>query len=203
MSGMLNCLGMLAGLAALLPAATSARAESDVERIFGHIAASGEAYACFSRHYTKAHLASHPEQNVTDMLVYVTRQVGPDPYYSLNMQVNFRHIRKPFQISGGCSESEDGRQTLGCGVECDGGSLAVRVKDESAILVEIPDQVRIYDPSADADDETNGADSIPRNARFGADDKLFRLDRTDLKDCLPVIYDEETREKIAKGVITQ
>lgn len=201
MSGMLKSLVVLAGLAALLSVATSARAESDVERIFGHIAASGEAYACFSRHYTKAHLASHPEQNVTDMLVYVTRQVGPDPYYSLNMQVNFRHIRKPFQISGGCSESEDGKHPLGCGVECDGGSLAVRVKDENAILVDIPEQVRIYDPSADAD--ADGTDAIPRNARFGADDKLFRLDRTSLKDCLPVIYDEETRVRVAKGLITR
>ncbi|MFM2281947.1 MAG: hypothetical protein RLZZ444_4178, partial [Pseudomonadota bacterium] len=43
MSGMRNCLGMLAGLAAALSAAAPASAESDVERIFGHIPASGEA----------------------------------------------------------------------------------------------------------------------------------------------------------------
>jgi len=170
---------------------------SDVVKIFGREPGTGDAHACFVRHYTKAHLKSHPEQNVTDMIAYVGKQTGPDPYYMINLQVNFRQLPKPFQVSGSCSQSTDGKQTLGCGVECDGGSLSVRVKNESAILVEIPDSVRLFDPSATAEGD------LPKGARFGSDDKLFRLDRADLKNCLSIIYDEEIKAKVQSGVITQ
>jgi len=173
-------------------------AHADVVKMFGREPGAGDAHACFVRHYTRAHLKSHPEQNVTDMIAYVGKQTGPDPYYMINLQVNFRQLPKPFQVSGSCSQSADGKQTLGCGVECDGGSLSVRVKNESAILVEIPDSVRLYDPSSN--DEF--AD-LPKGARFGADDKLFRLDRADLKDCLSIIYDEEIKAKVQSGAITQ
>lgn len=178
----------------------SAGAPEDVVRIFGRDPGEGQAHACFVRHYSSAHLASHPDQNVTDMLLYVSKQEGADPYYGLSMQVNFRHLQKPFQVSGSCGESADGKSTLGCGVECDGGSLSVRVKDDMSLLVEIPESVRLYDPS-DAEAEP-GAD-LPAGARFGADDKLFRLDRTDLKNCAPVIYDEEVKSKVMQGVTTQ
>lgn len=183
--------------AAVLPEMAHADA-SDVVKIFGRDPGTGDAHACFVRHYAKAHLKSHPEQNVTDMIAYVGKQPGPDPYYMINLQVNFRQFNKPFQVSGSCSQSTDGEQTLGCGVECDGGSLSVRVKNESAILVEIPDSVRLFDPSSN--DES--AD-LPKGARFGSDDKLFRLDRADLKDCLPIIYDEEIKAKVQSGAITQ
>jgi hypothetical protein len=171
--------------------------QSDVVKIFGRDPGTGDAHACFVRHYTKAHLKSHPDQNVTDMIAYVSKQAGLDAYYAINLQVNFRQLLKPFQVSGSCSQSTDGEQTLGCGVECDGGSLSVRVKDESAILVEIPDSVRLYDASATEEGD------LPTGARFGSDDKLFRLDRTELKDCLPVIYDDEIKAKVMSGAITQ
>jgi hypothetical protein len=171
--------------------------QSDVVKIFGRDPGTGDAHACFVRHYTKAHLKAHPDQNVTDMIAYVGKQTGPDPYYMINLQVNFRQLPKPFQVSGSCSQSSDGKQTLGCGVECDGGSLSVRVKNESAILVEIPDSVRLFDPSA-----TEEGDDLPRGARFGSDDKLFRLDRTELKDCAAVIYDDEIKARVLSGAIT-
>ena len=170
---------------------------SDLVKLFGRDPGTGAAHACFVRRYTKAHLASHPDQNVTTMHAYVSKQEGADPYYSINLQVNFRQIKKPFQVSGSCSENAE-TGALGCGVECDGGSLSVRVKNEQSILVDIPDSVRLFDPSAG--DEF--AD-LPQGARFGSDDKLFRLDRTELSDCLPVIYDEEIKAKVISGAITQ
>ena len=183
---------------ALISLSTPAFAQaSDVVSIFGRDPGTGDAHACFVRHYTKAHLKSHPDQNVTDMIAYVGKQAGPDPYYMINLQVNFRQLLKPFQVSGSCSQSTDGKQTLGCGVECDGGSLSVRVKNESAILVEIPDSVRLFDPSVTEEGD------LPKGARFGSDDKLFRLDRAELKDCLPVIYDDEIKAKVMSGAITQ
>ena len=172
--------------------------ESDVVKIFGRDPGKGDAHACFVRHYTKAHMKSHPEQNVTDMIGFVSKQEGPDAYYSIQLQVNFRNMKKPFQVSGSCSESQDGKKSLGCGVECDGGSLSVRVKNESSILVDIPYSVRVFDP-ADTDEDAE----LPKGARFGADDKLFRLDRASLRDCVSVMYDDELKAKVEQGVITQ
>jgi hypothetical protein len=182
--------------AATLPGVAHAD-QSDVVRMFGRNPGAGDAHACFVRHYTKAHLKSHPDQNVTDMIAYVGKQAGPNAYYMINLQVNFRQLNKPFQVSGSCSESTDGKQTLGCGVECDGGSLSVRVKNESAILVEIPDSVRLFDPAATEEGD------LPKGARFGSDDKLFRLDRAELKDCAAIIYDDEIKAKVISGAITQ
>lgn len=190
----------LLGLTAILlamPIGASAGARDDVVKIFGRDPGNGAAHACFVRRYSKAHLKSHPDQNVTTMLAYVGKQEGSDPYYSVSLQVNFRQLNKPFQVSGSCSENAE-TGALSCGVECDGGSLAVRVKNDQSILVEIPYSVRIFDP--ESMDETDG---LPKAARFGADDKLFRLDRTALSDCVPVIYDDEVKAKVISGAITQ
>jgi hypothetical protein len=183
-------------LAAGLPATSHAGGGSDLVKLFGRDPGSSAAHACFVRRYTKAHLASHPDQNVTTMFAYVSKQEGNDPYYSISLQVNFRQLNKPFQVSGSCSEDAE-TGALSCGVECDGGSLSVRVKNAQSILVDIPESVRLFDPSA-----SDESADLPKGARFGSDDKLFRLDRTDLSDCAPVIYDEETKAKVISGAIT-
>jgi hypothetical protein len=134
------------------------------------------------------------------MLVYVGKQEGPDKYYSVNMQVNFRQLKKPFQVSGNCGVDADGRKTLSCGIDCDGGHIDVRVKSEAALLIEIPTYARIFDPS---DLETDERADVPEKARFGSDDKIFRVDRTDLKNCVPVIYDEDIKAKVMRGTITR
>lgn len=190
----------LSALLCALPMFAHADAASDVVKIFGRDPGTGAANACFVRHYTKAHLKTHPDQNVSDMLVYVNKQEGPDQYYSVNMQVNFRQLIKPFQVAGSCGISTEGKTALGCGIDCDGGHLGVRVKNETSLLVEIPESVRLFDPSS-SDDAPDA--ELPKGARFGSDDKLFRLDRTALKDCAPVIYDDEVKAKVLKGVISQ
>ena len=89
---------------------------------------------------------------------------------------------------------------MSCGIDCDGGHIDVRVKNETSLLVEIPEYARIYDP---ADNEEENRSELPKNARFGADDKIFRVDRTDLRDCAPLIYDDEVKAKVMQGVTTQ
>jgi len=188
-------LASIALLATGLPSISHAGGGSDLVKLFGRDPGSSAAHACFIRKYTKAHLASHPDQNVTTMLAFVSKQEGNDPYYSVSLQVNFRQLNKPFHVSGSCSQNEKG--ALGCGIECDGGSLAVRVKNAQSILVDIPESVRLFDPSA-----SDEFADLPKGARFGSDDKLFRLDRTDLSDCAAIIYDEEIKAKVISGAIT-
>jgi hypothetical protein len=199
--GMFFRIVVLAGLFVIGGAAMPSLAadNDDVAKIFGRDPGPAAANACFVRHYSGQHLKAHPKQNVTDMALYVNKQEGPDAIYNLNLEVEFRHLKKPFNVSGSCSKSSDGKSTLGCGADCDGGFLDIRVKDQNAMLLDIPESVRIYDATQTNDDNE---DVLPKNARFGSDDKLFRLDRAPLKDCISLIYDEETKKKVAAGEIS-
>ena len=67
-------------------------------------------------------------------------------------------------------------------------SQMVHLFDE--LVKTIPDGARLWDPETD--------ETPPENARFGVDDKLFRLDRAPLADCLSIISDDETKAEIAK-----
>ena len=142
------------------------------------------------RHYDGAHLAAHPQQNVDDMTIFVNSFVDPEAgrQYLLEMGVRFREISTPFQTSGGCG-TVDGKKGLSCGIDCDGGEIDVTVRDQDSILVSIPDGARTWDPES--------GETPPANARFGLDDKLFRLDRTKLQDCLPLVGDDSLKAEIS------
>jgi len=160
--------------------------------IFGKEPGQEQAYACFTRVYDKAHLAAHPKQNTRDMTLFVKSTVDPEMgrQYELTLGAHFRKHATQFVSGGGCSLSEDGKGALHCGIDCDGGQIGVSIKNAQSILVAIPDGARLWDPETD--------ETPPANARFGVDDKLFRLDRAALADCLPIISDDETKAEIAK-----
>ena len=174
-------------LLAAAPAGVLA-ADKEVGTIFDTRAGIERTNDCFSRQYTEAHMKSHPDQNVVAMTAYVVAPEDGGDYYSVNLSIRFRHFKQDFHVSGGCGKPEDGKKVLGCGIDCEGGSLALRVKNEDQVYIDIPDQVRLYDVEEDP--------STPGHARFGSDDKVFRLDRTSLKDCLPVIYNDETKAAV-------
>ena len=143
------------------------------------------AYSCFSRHYDAAHLQSHPKQNVTDMRVFVESTYNAesdshrDDYLTIGM--NFRTLKTEFRVDGGCP-MQDGKLT--CGGDCGGGgTFAVESADKGSIMVAIPDGAPVYDPASN--------DEPPDGAAFGSDDKLFKLDRVDLKQCDPLMSDDD------------
>jgi hypothetical protein len=183
----------LSSAAALLAASClSAAAVSDSElALFGKDPGKDKAFACYVRRYDAAHLKSHPKQNVADMMLFVNSFVDSDTgrQYTLGIGVHFRKKATLFQLAGGCSAASDGKNALNCGIDCDGGRIDVRVKDADSILVSIPDGAQTWDA---------GDPDPPPNARFGLDDKLFRLDRTKPQDCFPMIDDDDLKAEIAK-----
>ena len=177
--------------AMLLPLAAAWGAEatssqSDVS-LFGKDPGNDRVFACYKRHYDADHLAAHPKQNVSDMTLLVDSQMELDAArsYLLTIGVLFRKHDHLFQVSGGCDSSVDGRNALNCGIDCDGGRIDVRVRDANSILVSIPDGAATWS----GDDP-----EPPADARFGADDKSFRLERTDIADCRPLAWDDEARD---------
>jgi hypothetical protein len=184
--------------AAAIPAASAALAAGPLgsasdASIFGREPGKEKAYACYTRVYDKAHLAGHPKQNTRDMTLFVKSYVDSDPdvgrQYELTLGVHFRQVKALSVLGGGCSPSGDGKGTLNCAIDCDGGAIDVSVKNATSIHVSIPEGARTWDPESGAEP--------PAKARFGADDKLFRLDKATLATCLPIISDDETRAEIA------
>jgi hypothetical protein len=179
-------------LLAASAAAEAAGSGSDIA-LFGKDPGNDKAFACYTRHYDAAHLAGHPKQNVRDMTLFVNSSVDTElgRQYALDIGVRFRSRKALFQLSGGCSASVDGKAALNCGIDCDGGQIDVSVENASSILVSIPYGARTWDPESE--------NEPPANAKFASDDKLFRLERTKLQDCLPLVSDDAIKAEIAAG----
>jgi hypothetical protein len=136
---------LCAGFVLLVLAATSglgARAEeaSDgfTKRLFtGDIVKNKKSYACFVRTYDAAHLKQHPLQKVSAMKLLITAEQMPEEAglgYSFRLGVNFRNRPGNFDSSGDCSHPEASEVTadkidLGCGVDCDGGGISVKLSN--------------------------------------------------------------------------
>jgi len=176
--------------AALLAAAPAFADSAADTQIFGKDPGKDRAFACFVRHYDAAHLKAHPQQNVTDMLVLVDSAYDAESQsrsYNLTLGSNFRGVVKQFQSYGGCNGTIEG-QKLSCYIDCDGGAIDVRFKDQNSILVDIPYGARLDDPDASIDDEN--VTEIPDKAQFGPDDKTFLLSRASGALCVDLTDDD-------------
>ena len=183
----------LLGLSAL-PAAAASTTDLD---LFRHDPGTARAFACYERHYDAAHLKSHPRQNVTDMTLLVDSTVDERRSYSISIGVNFHKVKNQFDVSGSCDGTIDGKSLLNCAVDCDGGAIDVRLRDQNTILVEIPYGARTWDATADPEASDEPADNP--DAAFGSDDKLFRLDRAALEVCANLLADPDDRKLLSDG----
>jgi len=183
LAGCAGLVGLALGVV-LSPQAVLAGGGGD-EVLYGRPLQQGElGVACFVRRYDRVHLDAHPEQRVTDMAALAYRQEGPGtPESVFNMTLRFRNIPGDQQFPGVC-QSVAGSQRLACGVECDGGSFAVRGSGEASILVDISGGISSCDGE------------MPAGAGFGPDDRIFRLDRTDIAACRDLMWDDEMRPRL-------
>src|SRR5262245_54372813 len=108
------------------PAGPASRTDPYVERVFARPVGHGKVYACFARRYDAEHLKLHPKQKVTGMKVLVAAETDAEDgslRFSFQMGVTFRGRRQAFESGGHCNhpditESEDGLDRIGCGVDC-------------------------------------------------------------------------------------
>ena len=154
-------------------------------------------YACFVRRYEPDHLARHPKQRVSTMKLLVTAETPPEEKmtYSFRLGLKYRHRSGDFDSSGSCNHSvpEDrGHEIhLGCGVDCDGGGIDVAMsKDDKSAMVRV-ERVRIW--------QNSKPDEEPSDALVGgADDKVFRLDRADIRECASLVTDRNELAEIRR-----
>src|SRR5262249_48443213 len=95
-------------------------------------AAEPDAPGCFVRTYHRAHLAQHPDQVVTAVMLRIHRPPpgNADKYWFL-AQFALRGKDKPLRTSGICNETASG---LRCLVECDGGGVDVVPRARDATM---------------------------------------------------------------------
>jgi hypothetical protein len=150
-----------------------------------------KAYACFVRHYDADHLARHPKQKVSAMQLLVTAEIPPDEKtmsHSFRLGVKYRHRPGDFDSSGYCNHAvaeDTGKEIrLGCGVDCEGGGINVALsKDDRSAIIRL-DRITIWQRNK-PDDEAGDA------LLAGADDKIFRVDRADTRDCAALVADRK------------
>ena len=202
---LLTLLALLATLFAAVLAAAPARADEQADtdfakRFFAGSMGKAKAYACFVRRYDTAHMAEHPLQKVTVMKLLITAEMVPDDKvleYSFRLGVNFRDRPGDFDSSGDCGHAAvtkvpDNAETvipagvdIACGVDCDGGGVTVSLANNDASLIVKPiDRIRIWKGK-------NPDESAATALNAGADDKVFRLDRTKLDECTPLVADRK------------
>ena len=150
-----------------------------------------KSYACFVRKYDAQHLAQHPKQTVATMKLLMTAEIPSDATtfnYSFRLGVKFRNRPARMESFGDCGHvvAEDTGQEVrfGCGVDCDGGGLGVALaKDDKSVMVQL-ERVRVWKRNT-APEET------AEDLGDSADDKKFRLDRTELRDCAELADDRK------------
>jgi hypothetical protein len=167
-----------------------AKAEAFDVRMFAK-APGKKAYACFVRRYDPDHLARHPQQKVSAMKLLMTAEVPPEEQtinYSFRLGLKYRHRSGDFDSSGSCGhfvpEDTGGEVRFGCGVDCDGGGINVAMsKDDKSAIIRL-ERVRIWQNNK-PDEELS--DSLVA----GADDKIFRLERVDTRECASLVSDRK------------
>ena len=150
-----------------------------------------KAYACFVRRYDAEHLARHPKQKVASMKLLISAEMDTEDkqiHNSFRLGFRYRHRSGDFDSSGSCHHAvftKDGTEIrLGCGVDCEGGGIGVALsKDDKSAIVRLA-RVRVWQnnkPDEDAE----------LSLVAGADDGIFRLDRTDNKECASLVTDRK------------
>ena len=148
-------------------------------------------YACFVRRYDANHLAQHPRQKVSAMKLLVTAESPPEENttnYSFRLGVQYRHRPGKFDSSGSCrhvvAEDKGDEIRLGCGVDCDGGGIDVAVKDDKSAIIHL-ERVVVWERNKANDEDAR------KDFEAGADDKMFRVDRADLRECAELVTDRK------------
>ena len=209
----LRSTALLTGLMAAAATFTATGALADdqkldadfAQRMFAGSVPNPKAYACFARHYDAEHMAQHPLQKVSVMKLLISTEKDPDfPnfQYAFRLGVSFRDRPGNFDSSGNCGHAPtikdpdnsdippEDRVTrpagidFECNVDCDGGGVNVTLANNDDAIVLTLDHIRLWRGNSP---DAKEADAL----QAGADDKLFRLDRTSVNECASLIADRK------------
>ena len=165
-----------------------AKAKAFDEKVFG--GPIGEkAAACFARRYDASHLAQHPKQKVGAMKLLMTavNQPNEPTAYAYKVGVQFRNKPGNFDSSSSCGHmvDEDGKTVVGfvCDTSCEGSGIEIAISGNNKTAIVRLNSIGVWD--------RRNPDGDAITLESGADDKVFRLDRTKLDECTPLVADRK------------
>ena len=144
--------------------------------------------ACFSRTYSAAHLGRNPNQTVEYIRFAHLPSLKQETYNSLavddtadfmpyaDIEVRFVGDKTIYGVEVICEIYS----AQYCGVEGDGGVFDIRIQDNGSMLIDFRKHWGIL---------VGTVDSIGRDVYLGdkSDDKLFRLDPIEPRDCHAIV----------------
>ncbi len=164
-------------LAIALILSTSASAAS-IREVFGSLPAEG---ACYTRSYSAAHLARHPNQTVKKITIKLTRTSPWTANEGEFMQVlvnQKKAPRKNLRQAMSCFESSG---EVICPVDCDGGAMYVTALKDDKLTV-ANNNLTLKGGCGEEEDETIYLETI-----VGGDDS-FVLNKAPIADCAKVPF---------------
>jgi hypothetical protein len=203
MRGSFRWIGLAATLLTL--ANSPSRAANPLDDLIEPVAGKS---ACFTRVYDVAHLKAHPKQKTTAMTVWLKYETvgdsNPATVLAMSLAIIQRGDPAAMYSQGGCEWNEQANRDTSnnrliktypkeAGNVCmqsarpdvfeavsaqEGGSLIInRGKDRDTLMVYLDDELIMVK-------RANRGKLI--GLRFGADDRVFLLRRTDMKECAAV-----------------
>ena len=157
------------------------------KRVFGG-PVGDKASACFVRRYDAAHLSAASKAEGELMKLLVSAENRPDEQTSYAYKVGVQFRNKPGDFDGGSTcghyADDDGSNIrFSCDVSCGAGGIEVALsKDDKSAIVHL-EAIAIWNrkhPDGESD-----------SLQGGADDKVFRLERVDAKECAELIGHQE------------
>lgn len=170
-------------------------------KLFGKVSTADITNICLNRVYDAAHMVQHPQQKVTSMIVEIanvpeTKDAAATISFSIG--VRLRGSRALFTSGGNCSlVNASGLDNglvdhLQCSVDCDGGGISFRLPvDATSVFTELEKGEQL---SLSRGNDMEHGISLVR----GADDRLFKLDRTNIHACLPIVGNDDVKASIKR-----
>jgi hypothetical protein len=146
---------------------------------------------CFTRTYSKTHLAQHPDQVVTTVKLRIYQAPSDTNTSWFSIWIQRRGEYKALHSEGICGQK--GSMTS-CFVECDGGGIRVAPRSQSTVLMKLGVQQPPFGPNGELikQDERirmtpcgswDNDDGSGIEVTGGKDDHEFLLDRVDDAIC--------------------
>ena len=175
-----SCLASLAVIVCALQMTAVASAQDLVALMPG----AGQS-VCYGRVYDRSHLASHPDQLVTSMVLELKatnapphrEETSPYPDFDFLIGLTLRGNDRQLVTRAGCHWATD-RKSVVCGVDCDMGRFEITSAKQSGSLLLTLDRL-----SFEAD---CGGEGQSTEVNAGKDDKIFRLDEARPTLCQPL-----------------
>ncbi|MES2434775.1 MAG: hypothetical protein V4586_13250 [Pseudomonadota bacterium] len=126
--------------------------------------------SCFQRHYDAAHLAKHPQQQITD--IALTPAEGQEVSTSLvvDISVKLRGVAESYIGSAYCEPDAVG---LSCGMEGDAGAFGLALREGGALLLTVDPLGMSFE----------GAQDFLSVSGTSGDDRAFLMNPVAAADC--------------------